>query len=181
MTPQTPAVAKVEKWLQVRFFPNFWLRVNIRVWRKNSESCRSRLLFPDPVPPLVGVCVIIFDVKTPQSSWQNSSPTTTIIMPNRVSLWKKFLASYKLEMERAANGRDFGQLRLNERAAHNIFSDWILPFRYEPPANVEKNLKFFRVERTTRQQQRHIFPMLHFQAIFFSIWERSVMCDWQTH
>jgi len=45
-----------------------------------------------------------------------------------------------------------GPLRLNERAAHNIFSGWILPSRYEPPANVEKTLQFLWVERTTRWQ-----------------------------
>jgi len=27
----------------------------------------------------------------------------------------------------------------------------------------------------------HIFPMLHFQANFFPIWEHSVRCDWQVH
>jgi len=32
---------------------------------------------------------------------------------------------------------------LYERAAHNIFSGWILPSRYEPPANVEKNFIIF--------------------------------------
>jgi len=37
MTTQTPATAKIEKWL--RFFPKFWLRIR----RKNAESCRSRL------------------------------------------------------------------------------------------------------------------------------------------
>jgi len=41
MTTQTPATAKIEKWLRirVRFFTNFWLRVR----KKSAESCRSRL------------------------------------------------------------------------------------------------------------------------------------------
>jgi len=43
MITQTPATVEVEKWLQVRFFPKFWLRVRFRVRKKNSESCRSRL------------------------------------------------------------------------------------------------------------------------------------------
>ena len=34
-------------------------------------------------------------------------------------------------------------LRLNERAANNIFSGRTSPSRYEPPADVEKNLKIF--------------------------------------
>jgi len=33
-----------------------------------------------------------------------------------------------------------GPLRLNERAANNIFSGWTSPSRYEPPVDVEKNL-----------------------------------------
>ena len=41
--PHTPATAEMEKWLRVRFFTNFWLRVRIRVRKKNAESCRSRL------------------------------------------------------------------------------------------------------------------------------------------
>jgi len=43
MTAQSPATAEMEKWLRVRvrFFTNFWLR--IRIWKKNEESCRSRL------------------------------------------------------------------------------------------------------------------------------------------
>jgi len=36
-----------------------------------------------------------------------------------------------------------GPLRLYERAAHSIFSGWILPSCYEPPANVEKNFTIF--------------------------------------
>jgi len=36
-----------------------------------------------------------------------------------------------------------GPLRLNERAADNIFSGWTSPSRYEPPADVEKNIKIF--------------------------------------
>jgi len=31
-----------------------------------------------------------------------------------------------------------GTLRLNERAADDIFSSWISPSRYETPANVKK-------------------------------------------
>ena len=34
-------------------------------------------------------------------------------------------------------------LRLNERAADDIFSSWISPCRYESPANVEKSFKVF--------------------------------------
>jgi len=29
--------------VRVRFFPNFWLRIRIRIRKKNAESCRSRL------------------------------------------------------------------------------------------------------------------------------------------
>jgi len=36
-----------------------------------------------------------------------------------------------------------GPLRLNERAANNIFSSWISPSRNEPPTNVEKTFKIF--------------------------------------
>jgi len=36
---QTPATAKNEKWLWMRIFTNFWLRV----WKKNAGSCRSQL------------------------------------------------------------------------------------------------------------------------------------------
>jgi len=45
MTTHTPATAEIEKWLRirVRFFPNFWLLVRIRVQKKNAESCQSRL------------------------------------------------------------------------------------------------------------------------------------------
>jgi len=45
MITQTPAPAEIEKglWVHVRFFPNFWLRVRIRVRRKNAESGRSPL------------------------------------------------------------------------------------------------------------------------------------------
>ena len=47
-------------------------------------------------------------------------------------------------MVRAASGPDFGRpLKLNERAANNIFSGWTSPSRYEPPAGVEKNLPNF--------------------------------------
>jgi len=40
MTMQTPVTAEMEKWLRVRFFTNFLLRV----WTvmKNAESCHSR-------------------------------------------------------------------------------------------------------------------------------------------
>jgi len=47
-----------------------------------------------------------------------------------------------------------GPLRLNERAADDIFSGWISPSPYEPLDNVEKNFKFFRVKRTTWWQQK---------------------------
>jgi len=36
-----------------------------------------------------------------------------------------------------------GPLRLNERAANDIFSGWTSPRRYEPPADVEKTFKMF--------------------------------------
>jgi len=36
-----------------------------------------------------------------------------------------------------------GRLRLNGRAADDIFRGWISPSRCEPPANVEKNFKIF--------------------------------------
>jgi len=38
-TMQTPATAVSDKWLRVRFFTHFWLRVR----KKNAESCRSWL------------------------------------------------------------------------------------------------------------------------------------------
>jgi len=36
-----------------------------------------------------------------------------------------------------------GSLRLNERAANDIFSGWTSLSRYEPPADVEKTFKIF--------------------------------------
>ena len=36
-----------------------------------------------------------------------------------------------------------GPLRLNERAANDIFSGWTWPSRYESPAGVEKTFKNF--------------------------------------
>ena len=36
-----------------------------------------------------------------------------------------------------------GLLRLNERAANNIFSGWTSPSRYKSPADVEKTFKLF--------------------------------------
>jgi len=36
-----------------------------------------------------------------------------------------------------------GPLRLNERAADDIFSGWTSPSRYKPPADVEKHYKLF--------------------------------------
>ena len=36
-----------------------------------------------------------------------------------------------------------GPLRLNERAANDIFSGWTSPSRDEPPADVEKTFKIF--------------------------------------
>ena len=52
-----------------------------------------------------------------------------------------------------------GPLRLNERAADDIFSGWISPSPYEPLDNVEKNFKFFRVKRTTWWQQKWVKPL----------------------
>jgi len=47
-------------------------------------------------------------------------------------------------MARAANRPVFKRpLRLNERAADDIFSGWISTSRYEPPADVEKTFKIF--------------------------------------
>ena len=36
-----------------------------------------------------------------------------------------------------------GPLRLNERAANDIFSGWTSPSRYGPPVDVEKNFNIF--------------------------------------
>jgi len=52
-----------------------------------------------------------------------------------------------------------GPLRLNERAADDIFRGWISPSPYEPLDNVEKNFKFFRVKRTTWWQQKWVKPL----------------------
>jgi len=63
-----------------------------------------------------------------------------------------------------------GPLSLNERATNNIFSVWTWPSRYEPPADVEKTLKIFWVERTTRWQLKWLkplgipLPLLYFKA-----------------
>jgi len=43
MTKQTRASAEIEKWLRIRFITKFWLRLRIRVRKKNANSCRSRL------------------------------------------------------------------------------------------------------------------------------------------
>jgi len=40
MTTPPPATAEIDKWLWVRFFTKFWLRIRVR--KKNAESCRSR-------------------------------------------------------------------------------------------------------------------------------------------
>jgi len=39
-----------------------------------------------------------------------------------------------------------GPLWLNERAANDSFSGWTSLSRYEPPADVEKNLHFFELK-----------------------------------
>jgi len=39
-----------------------------------------------------------------------------------------------------------GPLRLNERAANDIFSGWISPSRYGSPVDVEKNFKIFELK-----------------------------------
>jgi len=56
MTTQTPATAKMEKWLRIRFrfFTNFWHRVRIRLRKKNTESCRSRLRHSESGPTSTG-------------------------------------------------------------------------------------------------------------------------------
>ena len=41
-TPQTPTAAENKKWLRVRFYKTFWLRLR---FRKLVESCRCRLRF----------------------------------------------------------------------------------------------------------------------------------------
>jgi len=47
-------------------------------------------------------------------------------------------------MARAANGPDFGWAAEVERAGRSqYFRGWILPSRYEPPANVEKTFTVF--------------------------------------
>ena len=52
MTAQTPAPAEMEKWLRtwVRFFPSFWLRLRIRVRKKNPGSCWSWIRLSGSVP-----------------------------------------------------------------------------------------------------------------------------------
>jgi len=42
-TTQTPATAKSEKYLRMRFFTNFWPRLLRRIRKKNAGSCRNRL------------------------------------------------------------------------------------------------------------------------------------------
>jgi len=84
-----------------------------------------------------------------------------------------------------------GPLSLNERAAHNIFSGWILPNRYEPPANVEKTFKIFlswkkhsvaiKASETTWHLLGIFFRCGIFGQIFFPIWEHSVSATgWYT-
>ena len=66
MTAQTPATAKMEKWLRmrVRFFTNFWLRDRIQVRIKKQNPAGVDSGNPDPVPPLLQSakewCQIIF-------------------------------------------------------------------------------------------------------------------------
>jgi len=43
MTMQTPTIAKIEKWIRVRFSTTFLLRLRIRVRKKNAESFRRQL------------------------------------------------------------------------------------------------------------------------------------------
>ena len=45
---QTPAAAEFEKWLRVRFFTNFWLRIRVR--KKNAEFFWSRLRYSGSGP-----------------------------------------------------------------------------------------------------------------------------------
>jgi len=77
-----------------------------------------------------------------------------------------------------------GPLRLNERAANDIFSGWTSPSRYEPPADVEKNFKIFlnwknhAVAIKVTETPWHCFTVAVFQGKFaFLICERG----WQVH
>jgi len=67
MATQTPATAEIETWLRIRFFTNFWIRVR----KKNAEfesgserkTRKNAEVTPDPVPPLVEMCVKISGAK----------------------------------------------------------------------------------------------------------------------
>ena len=84
-----------------------------------------------------------------------------------------------------------GPLRLNVRAAHNIFSGWILPSRYDRPLMLKKPLQFFfssknhsvaiKVSETTWHLFGIFFRCCIFRQIFFPIWDLSVRSDEQVH
>ena len=81
-----------------------------------------------------------------------------------------------------------GPLRLNERAANDIFSGWISPSRYEPPADVEKTIKIFLSRKNhsvaikVAETTWHCFAVAVFQAKFvFPMCEHSLRRDWQVH
>ena len=70
-----------------------------------------------------------------------------------------------------------GPLRLNERAAHNIFSGWIHRAAMSRPLLLKKLHNFFELKEPLGGNKSeldhvasawHIFPMLHFRANFFS-------------
>ena len=82
----------------------------------------------------------------------------------------------------AANGPVFG------RAADDIFSGWISPSRYEPPANFEETFKNFLswknnlVAKNLSETTWHWFAVAVFIGKFaFPICEHSVGRDWQVH
>jgi len=66
MTTQTPATAEIEKWLRVRFFPKFWLRIRVR--KKNAESGRSRLWWTGSGPTSVSDATQMCS-RSPTSVW----------------------------------------------------------------------------------------------------------------
>ena len=55
MTTQTPATSEIEKWLRVRFFPNFWLRAGSGSEEKTQNPAGVDSCNPDLVPPLTDI------------------------------------------------------------------------------------------------------------------------------
>jgi len=62
-----------------------------------------------------------------------------------------------------------GPLRLNGRAADNIFSGWILPSCYEPPCYWWKNYSAIKVSETTWHLLSIFFRCCIFRQICFSL------------